>query len=123
MRAFLALGICLGIAAGTARGDDPLAGFLQSAESKYNSGNFNQARDICEELLKREPANESARRLNERAKRSLAALAEDAYDYGILFESLNRIEEAKSYWNRAMQYVRPGDPLYDRVKAKLDRYL
>jgi hypothetical protein len=35
---------------------------------------------------------------------------------------MNRIEEAKQYWNRAKNYTRSGDEYFDKVNKKLEYY-
>lgn len=96
--------------------------FLIQAKEKYAEGDYNSSRDLCEEMLKRDPAYDEANECVRRAKRQLNRLAKEAYTYGYILESMNRIEEAKQYWNRARNYVRRGDNYFDKVMKKLDYY-
>src|SRR5690606_22834897 len=96
--------------------------FLIQAKEKYAEGDYNSARDLCEEMLKRDPAYEDAKDLLNKTKKQPNKLAKEAYTTGYILESMNRIEEAKQYWNRAKNYVRPGDDYYTKVLKKLDQY-
>jgi tetratricopeptide (TPR) repeat protein len=73
-------------------------------------------------MLKRDPSYDEAKECVLKAKRQLNRLAKEAYVYGYILESMNRLEDAKQYWNRAKNYVRPGDEYYDKVNKKLDTY-
>ena len=73
-------------------------------------------------MLKRDAAYEEARDCSIKAKKQLNRLAKEAYTHGIILESMNRLEEAKQYWNRAKNYVRPGDDYYDKIMRKLEAY-
>jgi pSer/pThr/pTyr-binding forkhead associated (FHA) protein/tetratricopeptide (TPR) repeat protein len=96
--------------------------FLTEAKEKYAEGDYNAARDLCEEMLKRNPAYDDAKDLLAKTKKQLNRLAKEAYVRGYILESMSRIDEAKQYWNRAKNYVRPGDDYYDKVNKKLDQY-
>lgn len=96
--------------------------FLIQAKEKYTEGDYNSSRDLCEEMLRQDPAYEEAKECSLKAKNQLNRLAKEAYTHGYILESMNRIEEAKQYWNRAKNYVRPGDSYYDKVMKKLDYY-
>jgi pSer/pThr/pTyr-binding forkhead associated (FHA) protein/tetratricopeptide (TPR) repeat protein len=96
--------------------------FLIQAKEKYAEGDYNASRDLCEEMLKRDSSYEEAKDCVLKAKKQLNRLAKEAYQHGYILESMNRIEEAKQYWNRARNYVRAGDEYYDKVNRKLDYY-
>jgi pSer/pThr/pTyr-binding forkhead associated (FHA) protein/tetratricopeptide (TPR) repeat protein len=96
--------------------------FLVQAGERYAEGDYNASRDLCEEMLKRDPFYEEAKECVLKAKRQLNRLAKEAYVYGYILESMNRLEDAKQYWNRAKNYVRPGDEYYDKVNKKLETY-
>jgi pSer/pThr/pTyr-binding forkhead associated (FHA) protein/tetratricopeptide (TPR) repeat protein len=96
--------------------------FLIQAKEKYAEGDYNSARDLCEEMLKRDPSYEDAKDLLAKTKKQLNKLAKEAYTTGYILESMNRIEEAKQYWNRSKNYVRPGDEYHNKVMKKLDQY-
>jgi pSer/pThr/pTyr-binding forkhead associated (FHA) protein len=96
--------------------------FLISAKEKFAEGDFNESRNLCEEMLKKDDSYEEARECVIKAKKSLNRLAKEAYTHGYILESMNRIEEAKQYWNRAKNYVRPGDDYFDKVTKKLEYY-
>jgi hypothetical protein len=55
-------------------------------------------------------------------KKQLNKLAKEAYTHGYVLESMNKIEEAKQFWNRAKSYVRKGDEYYDKIMKKLEYY-
>ena len=96
--------------------------FLIQAKEKYAEGDYNASRDLCEEMLKRDSAYDEAKDCATKAKKQLNRLAKEAYTHGYILESMNRIEEAKQYWNRARNYVREGDDYYDKVMKKLEYY-
>lgn len=96
--------------------------FLIQAKEKFAEGDYNLSRDLCDEMLKRDPSYDAAQECSLRARKQLNRLAKEAYTHGYILESMNRIEEAKQYWNRAKNYVRPGDPYYDKIQRKLDNY-
>lgn len=96
--------------------------FLVQAGERYAEGDYNASRDLCEEMLKRDPSYEEAKECVLKARRQLNRLAKEAYTYGYILESMNRLEDAKQYWNRAKNYVRPGDDYFDKVTKKLDTY-
>ncbi len=96
--------------------------FLISAKEKFAEGDYNESRNLCEEMLKKDSSYEEAKECVLKAKKNLNRLAKEAYTHGYVLESMNRIEEAKQYWNRAKNYVRPGDEYYDKVMHKLDYY-
>lgn len=96
--------------------------FLIQAKEKYAEGDYSASRDLCEEMLKRDSAYEDAKDCVLKAKKQLNRLAKEAYTHGYILESMNRIEEAKQYWNRAKNYVRPGDDYYEKILKKLDYY-
>ncbi len=96
--------------------------FLITAKEKFAEGDFNESRNLCEEMLKKDPSYDEARECVLRARKNLHRLAKEAYTHAYVLESMNRIEEAKQYWNRAKNYVRPGDEYYDKVFKKLDYY-
>ncbi|MBY0371469.1 FHA domain-containing protein [bacterium] len=96
--------------------------FLISAKEKFAEGDYNGSRNLCEEMLKKDPSYEEASSCVLRARKNLNRLAKEAYTHGYILESMNRIEEAKQYWNRAKTYVRQGDEYYDKVVRKLDYY-
>jgi len=96
--------------------------FLIQAKEKYAEGDYNASRDLCEEMLKRDSAYEEAKDCSVKAKKQLNRLAKEAYTHGYILESMNRIEEARQYWNRAKNYVRQGDDYYDKVMKKLEYY-
>lgn len=96
--------------------------FLIQAKEKFAEGDYNASRDLCEEMLKRDAAYEEAKECVLKAKKQLNRLAKEAYTHGYILESMNRIEEAKQYWNRAKNYVRSGDDYFDKVTKKLEYY-
>lgn len=96
--------------------------FLITAKEKFAEGDFNESRNLCEEMLKKDPSYLEAQECVLRARKNLHRLAKEAYTHAYVLESMNRIEEAKQYWNRAKNYVRPGDEYYDKVYKKLDYY-
>ncbi len=96
--------------------------FLINAKEKYGEGDYNSCRDIAEEMVKKDPMFEEAKEILDKAKKQLNRLAKEAYIHGYILESMNRLEEAKQYWTRAKNYVRQGDPYYDKVLKKLDQY-
>lgn len=96
--------------------------FLIQAKEKFAEGDYNLSRDLCDEMLKRDPSYDAAQECSIRARKQLNRLAKEAYTHGYILESMNRIEEAKQYWNRAKNYARPGDPYYDKIQRKLDNY-
>jgi len=96
--------------------------FLIQAKEKYAEGDYNSSRDLCEEMLKRDAHYDEAKECVLKAKKQLNRLAKEAYTHGYILESMNRIEEAKQYWNRAKNYVRSGDDYYEKVMKKLDYY-
>jgi tetratricopeptide (TPR) repeat protein len=96
--------------------------FLIQAKEKFAEGDYNSSRDLCDEMLKRDPAYDEAKECVLKAKKQLNRLAKEAYTHGYILESMNRIEEAKQYWNRAKNYIRPGDDYYDKVNKKLEYY-
>lgn len=96
--------------------------FLIQAKEKYAEGDYNASRDLCEEMSKRDPNYAEAVECVARARKQLNRLAREAYTHGYILESMNRIEEAKQYWNRARNYVREGDEYYDKTLKKLDYY-
>jgi pSer/pThr/pTyr-binding forkhead associated (FHA) protein/tetratricopeptide (TPR) repeat protein len=96
--------------------------FLIQAKEKYAEGDFNASRDLCEEMLKRDPAYDEAKECVIKAKKQLNKLAKEAYTHGYILESMNRIEEAKQYWLRAKNFVRSGDEYFDKVNRKLEAY-
>lgn len=101
---------------------DQFEPFLLQAKEKYAEGDYNSSRDLCEEMLKRDPSYEPANDLLKKVKKQLNRLAKDAYVRGIILESMNKLDEAKQYWNRARNYVRSGDPYFEKVNKKLDAY-
>jgi len=96
--------------------------FLIDAKGKYAEGDFNASRELCDEMLKKDPSFVEAGECVLKAKNQLNKLAKEAYTLGLILESMNRIEEAKQYWNRAKNYVRPGDPYFEKVMKKLEYY-
>ncbi len=96
--------------------------FLIQAKEKCAEGDFNSCRDTCEEMLKKDPAYEEAKQCATTAKKQLNKLAKEAYTHGYILESMNRLEEAKQYYNRAKTFVRTGDAYYDKVMKKLEYY-
>ena len=96
--------------------------FLIQAKEKFAEGDYNLSRDLCDEMLKKDPSYEAAQECSLRAKKQLNRLAKEAYTHGYILESMNRLEEAKQYWNRAKNYARPGDPYYNKIQKKLDNY-
>lgn len=96
--------------------------FLIQAKEKFAEGDYNASRDLCEEMLKRDGAYEEAKECALKAKKQLNRLAKEAYTHGYILESMNRIDEAKQYWNRAKNYVRSGDDYFDKVTKKLEYY-
>jgi len=96
--------------------------FLIQAKEKFAEGDYNASRDLCEEMLKRDNAYEEAKDCVFKARKQLNRLAKEAYTHGYILESMNRIEEAKQYWNRAKNYVRTGDDYFDKVTKKLEYY-
>jgi pSer/pThr/pTyr-binding forkhead associated (FHA) protein/tetratricopeptide (TPR) repeat protein len=96
--------------------------FLISAKEKFAEGDYSESRNLCDEMLKKDSSYEEARECVLKAKKNLSRLAKEAYTHGYILESMNRIEEAKQYWNRAKNYTRPGDDYYDKVVRKLDYY-
>ena len=96
--------------------------FLVQAKEKFSEGDYNASRDLCEEMLKRDPAYEEAKELLAKSKKQLNRLAKEAYTHGYILESIGQIEQAKQYWNRAKNYVRQGDDYFDKVNKKLDQY-
>lgn len=96
--------------------------FLVQAKEKFSEGDYNASRDLCEEMLKRDPAYDEAKELLAKSKKQLNRLAKEAYTHGYILESIGQIEQAKQYWNRAKNYVRQGDDYFDKVNKKLDQY-
>lgn len=96
--------------------------FLIQAKEKFAEGDYNLSRDLCDEMLKRDKSYDAAQECSLRARKQLNRLAKEAYTHGYILESMNRIEEAKQYWNRAKNYVRPGDPYFEKIQRKLDSY-
>ncbi len=96
--------------------------FLIQAKEKYAEGDYNASRDLCEEMLRRDPTYDEAKEQLIKARKQLNKLAKEAYTHGYILESMNRIEEAKAYWNRAKNYVRQGDEYFDKVNKKLEYY-
>ncbi len=96
--------------------------FLIAAKEKFAEGDYNESRNLCEEMLKKDSSYEEARECVLKAKKNLNRLAKEAYTHGYILESMNRIEEAKQYWNRAKNYVRQGDDYFDKVNRKLEYY-
>lgn len=96
--------------------------FLIQAKEKFAEGDYNLSRDLCDEMLKKDPSYEAAQECSLRARKQLNRLAKEAYTHGYILESMNRLEEAKQYWNRAKNYARPGDPYYNKIQKKLDNY-
>ncbi len=96
--------------------------FLIQAKEKYAEGDYNASRDLCEEMTKRDANFDDAKECVLKAKKQLNRLAKEAYTHGYILESMNRLEEAKQYWNRAKNYVRTGDDYFDKVNKKLDYY-
>lgn len=96
--------------------------FLIQAKEKFAEGDYNATRDLCEEMLKRDAAYEDAKELLLKSKKQLSRLAKEAYTHGYILESIGQIEQAKQYWNRAKNYVRPDDEYFDKVNKKLDQY-
>lgn len=96
--------------------------WLIQAKEKFAEGDYNASRDLCEEMSKRDPAYDEAKECVLKARKQLNRLAKEAYTHGYILESMNRIEEAKQYWNRAKNYVRQGDEYYDKVMRKLEYY-
>lgn len=96
--------------------------FLIAAKEKFAEGDYNESRNLCEEMLKKDGSYEEARECVLKAKKNLNRLAKEAYTHGYILESMNRIEEAKQYWNRAKNYVRQGDDYFDKVNRKLEYY-
>jgi tetratricopeptide (TPR) repeat protein len=96
--------------------------FMIQAKEKFSEGDYNASRHLCEEMVKRDSAYEDAKECLLRARKKLNQLAKENYTTGYILESMNRIDDAKQYWNRAKNYVRPGDPYYDKVMRKLDDY-
>jgi len=96
--------------------------FLIQAKEKFAEGDYNLSRDLCDEMLKRDPSYDAAQECSLRARKQLNRLAKEAYTHGYILESMNRLEEAKQYWNRAKNYARPGDPYYNKIQKKLDNY-
>lgn len=101
---------------------DEFEPFLIQAKEKYAEGDYNASRDLCEEMVKRDPSYGEASDCVLRAKKQLNRLAKEAYTHGYILESMNRIEEAKQYWNRAKNYVRDGDEYFKKINRKLDYY-
>lgn len=96
--------------------------FLIQAKEKYAEADYMASREMCEEMEKRDPSYEDAKECAAKARKQLNRLAKEAYQYGYILESMNRIEEAKQYWNRAKNFVRKGDPHYDKIIKKLEYY-
>jgi hypothetical protein len=92
---------------------------LSSAKARFAEGDFNATGDICDEILKRDSSNKEAKELSDKAQKQLNRLAKEAYTRGYILESMNRREEANQYYNRAKNYVRPGDAYYERVNRKV----
>lgn len=96
--------------------------FLIQAKEKFSEGDYNAARDLCEEMLKKDSAYEDAKELLAKSKKQLNRLAKEAYTHGYILESIGQLEQAKQYWNRAKNYVRQGDEYFEKVNKKLDQY-
>lgn len=92
------------------------------AQAKYEEGDYNASRDLCEEILKRNPSDQVSVELLAKSKTQLESLARDHYVHGAMLESLNRLEEAKQYWNRALTYVRPGEKYHEWTTERLSHY-
>lgn len=96
--------------------------FLIQAREKYAEGDYATSRDLCEEMVKRDPAYQDAVDLLKKVKRQMNTLAKEAYIHGYILESMNKLDDAVQYWKRARQYVRPGDKYYKKVNKKLEMY-
>lgn len=96
--------------------------FIIQAKEKFAEGDYNASRDLCEEMSKRDPAYEEANECLLKARKQLNRLAKEAYTHGYILESMNKIEEAKQFWSRGKNYVRPGDEYYDKIIKKLENY-
>ncbi len=96
--------------------------FLIQAKEKFSEGDYNASRDLCEEMLKRDPAYEEAKELLTKSKKQLNRMAKEAYTHGYILESIGQIEQAKQFWNRAKNYVRQGDEYFEKVNKKLEQY-
>lgn len=107
---------------GASTAKEDVAPYLERARSLYMEGDYDATRDLCEAILKTEPAHASTTALLERTRFQLGRLAREAYEYGILLESMNRIEEAKRYWQRAWRSVRPGDRYHEWIANRLAHY-
>lgn len=95
--------------------------FLVLAKEKFAEGDYNESRNLCEEMTKRDPAYEEAKDCLLKAKNQLQKLAKEAYTHGYILESMGRLDEAKHYFNRAKTFVREGDEYYPKVQRKLDQ--
>lgn len=94
--------------------------FLLKAKEDFAEGNYKSSRDLCEEMLKQDPGYQEAKDCVLKAKKQLNRLAKEAYTYCYILDSMNRLEEAKQYCNRAKNHVQPGDDYYDKIMKKLE---
>ena len=73
-------------------------------------------------MVKKDPGYTDALELLQKTKKQLNRLAKEAYIQGYILESMNRIEEAKQFWRKAMGYGRAGDEYFDKANKKLEQY-
>jgi tetratricopeptide (TPR) repeat protein len=92
---------------------------LAAARKDYAQGLFVSARDRLETLVRTNPSDSDASRQLAMTNKQLARLAKEAYTRGYILESTKHEEEAKAFWKKGLTYVRPGDPYYDKLTAKL----
>ncbi len=95
--------------------------YVELAKKAYGEGDYNQARDLCEEILKREPGRKEASDLAVRAVKQLERLFDDSVLHGDLLWSLNEVSPALQYWNRAANYTRPGNSNYEALQRRLEK--
>ncbi len=96
--------------------------FLLQAKEKFAEGDYVSSRNLCEEMTKQDPDYAEAKDCLLKSKKQLNRLAKEAYTHGYILESMNRIDDAKKFWERAEKYVEKGDAYYDKVHKKLDLY-
>ena len=97
-------------------------GLLQEARERYAEGDYNAARDLCEEMARSAPLDSEVTSLLDKTSTQLRRLASEAYEYGVEAEHMGMVSAARQYWTRAMNYVRSGDALYTKIQAKREQY-
>jgi len=93
--------------------------FMNEVKQRLAKGEYNSSRDLLEEMLRRDPAFEDAKELLAVVRDRLQQLARDAYGRGSAFESIHQFEDARRFYQKALDYSRPGDEYYNRLRKKL----